>query len=110
MDNNSVKYDKLIRDKIPEIIEASGGKAIIEVLDDESYGKYLDKKLQEELKEYLEDGNVEELADLVEVIYALLEHKRVLLEEFEKIRLSKIDARGGFHKRLVLREVIKDTI
>ena len=103
---NSIKYDKLIRDKIPEIIEAKGNKAIVEVIDGESYRKYLDIKLGEELKEYLEDGSVEELADLVEVVYALLDSKGVSREEFEKIRVRKVDERGAFKKKLLLKEVI----
>ena len=104
--NNLIKYDKLIRDKIPEIIEAKGSKAIVEVLDSDSFQKYLDIKLGEELKEYLEDGNVEELADLMEVVYALLECKGVSLEEFEKIRVAKVAERGAFKKRLLLKAVI----
>lgn len=99
-------YNKLIRDRIPEIVEAKGSKAIVEILDAESYGKYLDIKLGEELKEYLEDGSVEELADLVEVVYALLEVKGVTLEEFEKIRTAKAEERGAFKKRLLLKEVL----
>lgn len=104
--NNSIKYDKLIRDKIPEIVEAKGSKAIVEVLDNESFQKYLNIKLGEELKEYLESDSVEELADLVEVVYALLDCKGVSLEEFEKIRLDKVEKRGGFKKKLLLKEVI----
>ena len=68
----SKKYNKLIRDKIPGIIEAGGSKAVVEVLDNENFHKYLNIKLAEEFKEYQESGGVEELADLVEVIYALL--------------------------------------
>ncbi len=104
--NNSVKYDKLIRDKIPEIIAAKGSEAIIEILDAESYRKCLDIKLVEEVKEYLEDGSAEELADIVEVVYALLEYKGVSREEFEKIRIAKVEERGAFKKRLFLKEVI----
>lgn len=52
--SNSIKYDKLIRDKIPEIIEATGNKAVVEVLDSDNLQKYLNIKLEEELKEYLE--------------------------------------------------------
>lgn len=107
MENNkSIKYDKLIRDKIPEIIEAKGSKAIVEVLDDDSYRKYLNIKLGEELKEYLEDGRVEELADLVEVVYALLDSKGVSREGFEKIRVGKVEKRGAFKLKLLLKEVI----
>ncbi len=105
-EKSSIKYDKLIRDKIPEVVEAKGSKAIVEVLDDERFMEYLNLKLIEELKEYQESGSVEELADLVEVIYALLDIKGVQLEQFEKIRLDKVDERGAFRKRLLLKEVV----
>ena len=103
--SNSIKYDKLIRDKIPEIIEAKGKKAVIEVLDDENYQKYLNIKLGEELNEYLEDGSIEELADMVEVIYAILENTGVSVDTLEKIRITKVQERGGFKKRFLLKEV-----
>jgi predicted house-cleaning noncanonical NTP pyrophosphatase (MazG superfamily) len=104
--SESIKYDKLIRDRIPEIIELKGKKAVVEVLDDDSYVRYLDKKLGEELEEYLESGSVEELADLVEVIYALLDAKEISFEEFEKMRLAKAGERGAFRKKLLLKEVV----
>lgn len=104
--SNSIKYDKLIRDRIPEIIESKGSKAIVEALDDENYQKYLGIKLGEELKEYMESGSVEELADLIEVVYALLDCKGVSIEEFEKIRSAKVEERGGFKRKLLLKEVI----
>lgn len=106
VENKSRKFDKLIRDKIPEIIEASGSKAVIEVLDDESYHKYLNAKLEEELKEYKESCNIEELADLVEVVYALLDYKNISLKQFEAMRISKAIERGAFKKRLLLKEVV----
>jgi predicted house-cleaning noncanonical NTP pyrophosphatase (MazG superfamily) len=102
----SKKYDKLIRDKIPEIIEASGSKAVIEVLDNDSYHKYLNIKLAEEFKEYQESGSIEELADLVEVVYALLDCMGMSREQFEAIRSSKNIDRGAFKKMLLLKEVI----
>lgn len=104
----SIKYDKLIRDKIPEIIKAQGKMAIIEEMDDIIYKEYLDIKLSEELNEYIEEDSVEELADLVEVVYAILDYKGVSLQEFEKIRTSKAERRGAFSKRLLLKEVITD--
>lgn len=101
-----IKYDKLIRDRIPEIIEADGKRAVTEVLDDLAFKRYLDIKLEEELKEYLVADSVEELADLVEVVYALLDLKGVSKEEFERLRKDKASKRGSFTKRLVLKEVI----
>lgn len=102
------KYNKLIRDKIPQIIEQDGKKCVVEKLNDESYIEHLNLKLGEELSEYLESESVEELADLVEVIYAILDFKNVSTSEFEKIRVEKVDKRGAFKKRLVLKEVIED--
>lgn len=61
-----IKYNKLVRDKISEIIEKSGKKAIVEVLDEHTYKKLMDEKIQEELQEYLCSDNAEELTDLAE--------------------------------------------
>jgi predicted house-cleaning noncanonical NTP pyrophosphatase (MazG superfamily) len=98
-------YNKLIRDKIPQIIEANGKKANVRVLDNNEYVQMLDAKLQEELDEYTaadDKDEVEELADLVELVYAILDNKGVTIEEFEKIRLSKQEKRGAFKERLYL--------
>lgn len=100
-------YNKLVRDKIPEIINSDSRVAITRKLDDEEYLKELNKKLQEEVKEYLEDNNVEELADIVEVIYGILNSKNVSIEEFEKIRKNKVDRRGAFNKKIFLEKVIE---
>ena len=83
-------YNKLVRDKIPEIIEANGEKCTIEILNDDDYLIYLNKKLLEEVNEYLESGDVEELADLEEVLRAILAVKKVSYSSFEERRLSKI--------------------
>lgn len=63
-------YNKLVRDRIPEIIEDSGKTCEVEVIDDKTYLEMLDEKLTEELNEYCESHNIEELADLLEVVYA----------------------------------------
>lgn len=103
----SVKiYNKLVRDKIPQIIEQSEKKAIIEEVSGKEYLELLNAKLAEELKEYLESESIEELADLVEVVCAILEHKDVSLEEFEVIRKQKVQERGAFKDKSLLKEVI----
>ena len=100
-----IKYDKLIRDKIPEIIEQSGKKCIVEVMDNDTYIEYLDQKLNEELAEYQQDKSVEELADLLEVIYAVAVARGYSVEELERKRLDKAEKRGAFEKRLLLKSV-----
>ncbi|MFK4345009.1 MULTISPECIES: nucleoside triphosphate pyrophosphohydrolase [unclassified Paenibacillus] len=103
------EYNKLVRDKIPVIIEASGKKAEMRVLDDAEYKKMLDVKLQEELYEYItaveEKDQVAELADLVEVVYAILDNKGISIEEFELVRLEKKKKRGGFGEKFLLVKV-----
>ena len=99
-------YNKLVRDKIPEIINADNKKAITSILNDEEYIIALNNKLQEEMKEYIEDNNVEELADIVEVIYGILDYKNVSIEEFENIRKAKVEKRGAFKKRIFLNKTI----
>jgi len=76
-------YNKLIRDKIPQIIAQSGKQAIIEEVSGKEYLELLNAKLGEELQEYIDSQSVEELADLVEVVYAILEYKDVSLQKFE---------------------------
>lgn len=98
-------YNKLVRNLIPEIIEESGKKCSIEILNDEEYIKSIDAKLDEELAEYHKDQNIEELADLLEVIYAAARARGYSIEELERIRVSKAQERGGFDKRILLKEV-----
>ncbi len=98
-------YNKLVRDRIPEIIEASGNTCITEILSDEDYLKMIDAKLDEELSEYHNDRNVEELADMLEVIYAAAVARGYSIEELEKVRAKKVEKRGGFAKKILLKEV-----
>lgn len=99
-------YNKLVRDRIPEIIAADNGKTCVtRIMEDDEYLKTLNTKMQEELKEYLESGDVEELADLEEVLRAILDIKGVSYEEFEKIRDAKVDERGAFKKKIFLESV-----
>lgn len=100
-------YNKLVRDKIPEIIKEKGDFFETRELSEPEYLKELNKKLQEEVVEYLEDNNVEELADIVEVVHGILNAKNISLEEFEKIRQDKVDRRGAFNKKIFLEKVIE---
>ena len=100
-------YNKLVRDLIPEIIEASGKECKTRILSDEEYLKMLDIKLDEELAEYHKDQNIEELADLLELIYAAATARGYTLDELESVRAEKAKNRGGFEKKVFLIDVIE---
>lgn len=98
-------YYKLVRDRIPEIIEENGQVCVTQVLNPEEYLEMVDAKLDEELVEYHKDQNLEELADLMEVIYAAAEARGFTREQLERVRAEKEIQRGAFRKRLLLLEV-----
>ena len=100
-------YQKLVRDRIPEIIESSGNNCVTEILSDEDYLQMLDAKLDEELAEYHADQNIEELADLMEVIRACAVARGYSVEELEQVRAAKAAKRGGFEKKILLKEVVE---
>ena len=91
---------KLVRDKIPQIIQADGKSPIIRTLSEEDYLEELDKKLNEEVAEYQADKSIEEMADVLEVLYAICEARGHSLEELEKVRKEKSDKRGAFKERI----------
>ena len=95
----TTRYNKLVRDRIPEIIEASGNSCKIEFLSDEEYLKMIDAKLDEELAEYHKDQNIEELADLLEVVRAAAIARGYTLEELENVRAKKAENRGCRYER-----------
>ena len=97
-------YNKLVRDNIPVMIEQKGGKADFRTLSKEEYLFYLEAKLDEEVGEYHRDKCAEELADILEVIYALAAANGCTKAELEAIYQKKHDERGGFEKRLMLIE------
>lgn len=99
-------YNKLVRDRIPEIIEASGKNCTTEILSDQQYIDMLDAKLQEELTEYQESKSLEELADLLEVVCAVVNARGYTWEQLQQVRMKKKEERGGFEKRILLKEVI----
>ncbi len=96
------KYNKVIRDKIPEIIADSGKKYNLKQLDDVSFLAELEKKLIEEVNEYTESKDIEELADLLEVIYRISELRGVNSDELDEIRKDKAEKRGKFTSNLFL--------
>lgn len=98
-------YNKLVRDNIVKIIEDKGSKARYEILDINRYEEELENKLKEEVNEYIADHSIEELADILEVFYAILEHKEITMEEVELARIKKKWEKGSFENRVFLIDV-----
>ncbi|MGG2972073.1 nucleoside triphosphate pyrophosphohydrolase [Geobacillus stearothermophilus] len=102
-------YNKLVRDRIPTIIEQAGKTFTTRILDDEEYRKELQKKAFEELEEYVQaetdEAALEELADVLEIIHALAECHGASIEQVEQIRAKKAEKRGGFREKIFLIEV-----
>ena len=97
-------YNKLVRDRIPEIIKEKGGTCKTRILSNEEYAQKLDQKLGEELSEYLDSHNPEELADLLEVMYACAALQNLSPADLERIRTEKTAKRGGFADKILLIE------
>lgn len=91
---------KLVRDKIPAIILADGKKPMTRILDTEEYLEELDKKLNEEIAEYQADKSIEEMADVLEVLFSICEARGHSVEELMEVRAAKREKRGGFEKRI----------
>jgi predicted house-cleaning noncanonical NTP pyrophosphatase (MazG superfamily) len=98
-------YNKLVRDRIPEIIAAGGKQCTTEILSDVAYLEKLHQKLREELDEYLQSQDLAELADLLEVIYAVAQARGMTGAELERVRQEKAEQRGGFAGKILLVEV-----
>lgn len=98
-------YNKLVRDKIPEIIEEDGKTCATHILSDEKYIEALEAKLNEEVSEYQVDKNLEEMADILEVLQAICIARGYTLEELEIMREEKANERGGFVEKLFLEYV-----
>lgn len=103
-------YNKLVRDKIPNIIKEKNETPVVKILTDEEYKKELEKKLYEEYKEVIEasgEDRVEELADVLEIIKALAKLENKTLEDVIKVANKKVDKRGGFEEKIFLEKVIE---
>ena len=100
-----MEYDKLVRDKIPFIIKKNGHQAIIRTADIHEYWVRLLEKLEEETEEFVHDEDIEELADILEVIDAICKFKGFSMEEILKIKKLKKKNSGGFDKKIVLLDV-----
>ncbi len=95
-------FNKLVRDKIPEIIKESGAIPVTRIMDDGEYVSSLEKKLDEEVAEYHESREIEELADVLEVVYALCEAQGKSVDELMAVYKKKHDERGGFKNKIFL--------
>lgn len=102
-----LKYDKLVRDKIPEIIREAGSDCRVHPAKDSELTYYLAKKMQEEVAEYIKDPSVEEAADIYEVFRSLLKMRNLDLSDVIFKAEDKRSARGGFELGLILDEVTK---
>ena len=91
---------KLVRDRIPEIIKNDGKNPIIEILSNEDYLKELDKKLNEEVAEYQADKSIEEMADVLEVLFAICEARGHSIDDLIRARDNKNISRGGFKDKI----------
>lgn len=98
-------YNKLVRDKIPEIIEADGKTCKTRILSNEEYIAALEAKLNEEVSEYQADKNLEEMADVLEVLQAICVARGYSLEKLEELRAKKAEGRGGFAEKIFLESV-----
>lgn len=99
-----MKYHKLVRDNIIERIEAKGEKAVFHIADEAEYWAKLKEKLREEVEEFLEAESIEELADVAEVLNAMMTHKDFTKEALATEQRKKAEERGAFEKRIILDE------
>lgn len=99
------RYNKLVRDKIPEIIRAEGKECEVKIAEDKEKYELLEKKLMEEVNEFLEDKNIDELADIMEVLFELANELGYSEEDLIRNREEKKGERGGFKEGIVLKGV-----
>jgi len=97
-------YNKLVRDKIPDVIAANGETAVFHVAGDGEYWEKLKEKVLEEFKEFVADESAEEFADLMEVLGAIAAFKGFGAEEIAELRRAKNEKRGAFADRIILEE------
>lgn len=97
-----MEFNKLVRDKIPEIIKSRGDIPFVHIATEKEYEDALVTKLGEEVKEFFADPCTEEIADILEVLHAICNLKNISLNELEEIRKKKVEERGGFNQRIIL--------
>ncbi len=99
-----MKYNKLVRDKIPEIIIKKGGTPVTHIADEKEYWEKLKEKLLEEFEEFKKDESAEEFADMMEVLDAIADYKNFDKMEVQRIKEKKAGERGKFKDRIILDE------
>lgn len=99
------RYDKLVRDNIPDIIKAQGNVPQVRTLSEDEYIHCLNKKLLEEVNEYLEQNCIEELCDILEVIESISNAKGYSNEEIKNVREEKVRINGSFKERIFLEKI-----
>lgn len=102
-----MKYNKLVRDKIPQVIKQKGQTAIVHMANDKEYWLKLKEKLSEEVKEFSADASIEEFADVLEVLDAIAEFKNFSKKKVLSVKNTKAKQRGRFKKRIILEETKK---
>ena len=99
-----MKYNKLVRDKIPEYIRKKGGAPVTHIADEKEYWEKLKEKLLEEIEEFKKEENAEEFADIMEVLDAIVDYKKFDEKEVQKIKEKKAGERGKFKDMIILDE------
>lgn len=99
-----MRYDKLVRDKIPELIKGKGEVCLSHVANDGEYWAKLKEKLVEEAEEFRSAPSVAEFADILEVLEAILAHTKFDRNEIRAVKEKKVAERGGFKNRIILEE------
>lgn len=102
-----MKFEKLVRDNIPDIIKKDGHEPVTRIAEEKEYEESLAQKLHEEVGEFLGNPSVEEAADILEVIHAICDLKSVDLQALEEFRQKKAAERGGFKNRIILERTEK---
>jgi len=102
-----MKFEKLVRDRIPEIIESKGETAVTHIAEDKEFREKLREKLDEEIEEFDKHHNAEELADVLEVLEALAKSHDISWERVKELKKKKAKERGGFEQRVILDETKK---
>ena len=100
--NKNIFFNKLVRDRIPEIIEEQGYECDCRILNNDEFSVLLEHKLDEEVQEFHHDQSLEELADILEVVISLCENKGYTKEELINTYLKKQKEKGGFSRKIYL--------